>query len=108
MSGCQTCWPRCSLRKKTPHKVCPGTAEGSAKAWPQGVLRRMNRSLSQQAKANAQGTADFTADEFEAMHDYCLTYRALVRGGGTPTAEQDSTFRAFSTACYRAGVAYGN
>lgn len=40
------------------------------------------------------------------MHKYCLRYRDLVRGGKTPTKEQDEQFMLFQRACYAHGVAY--
>lgn len=47
----------------------------------------------------------FTRVELMAMHRYCLKYRDLVRGGGTPTQEQSNTFLAFQNVCYGEGVA---
>lgn len=49
----------------------------------------------------------FTNNELRAMHRYCLKYRALVRGGGTPTPDQDEKFNLFSRVCYAEGVAHG-
>jgi len=50
---------------------------------------------------------DFTLAELQAMHRYCLKYRDLVRGGGTPTTEQDAMFMLFQRVTYSAGVACG-
>ena len=48
----------------------------------------------------------FTANELQAMHRYCLKYRDLVRGSGTPTVEQSEYFMAFQQVCYALGAAY--
>lgn len=48
---------------------------------------------------------DFTPAELRAMHRWCLRYRDLVRGGGTPSKDQDELFMLFSRATYAAGVA---
>jgi hypothetical protein len=49
----------------------------------------------------------FTAGELQAIHRYCVKYRALVRSGGSPTQMQDERFLLFSRVCYTEGVAYG-
>jgi len=48
----------------------------------------------------------FTVDELQEMHDYCLVYRDLVRGGGIPTEEQSEYFMSYQQVCYAEGVAY--
>ena len=49
---------------------------------------------------------DFTDTELQQMHRYCLKYRDLIRGGGTPANDQDEMFLAFQRVCYGEGVAY--
>ena len=49
---------------------------------------------------------EFTSDELAAFHLWCLKFRDLVRGGGTPSAEQEEMFWLMSRVCYEAGVAY--
>ena len=49
---------------------------------------------------------EFTSAELLAMHRYCLKYRDLLRGGGTPTAEQDEYFLLFQRITYAFEVAY--
>ncbi|MCB1679140.1 MAG: hypothetical protein KDI16_10715 [Halioglobus sp.] len=51
-------------------------------------------------------STEFTQIELQAMARYCLQYRDLVRGGGTPTPEQDNQFLLFSRVCYAEGAAY--
>jgi len=46
---------------------------------------------------------EFTPDEMQSVHRWCLKYRDLVRGGGTPTAEQDAKFMLFSRVVYAEG-----
>ena len=48
---------------------------------------------------------EFTPDELEAMHRWCLKYRDLVRAGITPTLEQDAQFRILARVTYETGVA---
>ena len=50
----------------------------------------------------------FSLEELDEMNRRCLKYRDLVRGGGTPTPEQDNTFWEFQLVCYAKGVAYGS
>jgi hypothetical protein len=52
-------------------------------------------------------STDFTGKELAAMHRYCLKYRDLVHGGGTPSQEQDDKFMLFQKACYAGGIAHG-
>lgn len=47
---------------------------------------------------------EFTHSELQALNRYCLKYRDLVRGGGTPTAEQDQQFMLFQSVCYAEGA----
>lgn len=47
----------------------------------------------------------FTPEELQAMRRYCLKYRDLVRGGGTPTAAQTDKFMAFQNVTYLEEVA---
>lgn len=49
---------------------------------------------------------EFTPAELEAMNSYCLKFRALMRGGGTPTKAQEERFMAFSGICYSLGAAH--
>lgn len=51
-------------------------------------------------------TPDFTPDELQQMHKYCLKYRDLVREGQTPTLEQDENFFLFQRIAYAFEVAY--
>ena len=46
--------------------------------------------------------------KIQAMHRYCLKYKKLVRGGGTPTTQQDNAFFEFQSVCYAEGVNYGS
>ena len=48
---------------------------------------------------------EFTPDELQAMHRWCLKYRDLVRAGVTPTLEQDAQFRILARVTYETGVA---
>ncbi len=48
----------------------------------------------------------FTNAELEAMNCYCLKFKELVRGGGTPTMEQNTRFMLYQTVCYSEGVAH--
>ena len=48
-------------------------------------------------------TQDFTPDELQAMHRWCLIYRDAVRAGVTPTLEQDAQFMLFSRVVYAEG-----
>ncbi len=52
-------------------------------------------------------TLAFTNAELEAMNRHCLKFRDLVRGGGTPTNEQDARFMRYQRVTYAAGVANG-
>jgi|GEM_PF-6427223 len=42
----------------------------------------------------------FTPDEIAEMHLFCLLYQSDVRGGGTPTAGDDSTFMDYQRAVH--------
>ena len=53
------------------------------------------------------GLPYFSDIELTQMHRYCLRYRDLVRGGGTPTKQQDELFMQFQRICYMEGVAHG-
>ena len=46
---------------------------------------------------------EFTPDELQAMHRWCLIYRDAVRAGVTPTLEQDAQFMLFSRVVYAEG-----
>jgi len=48
---------------------------------------------------------EFSPQELQAFHRWCCRYRDLVRGGGTPTKQQDEKFILFSRVCYSEGVA---
>ena len=50
----------------------------------------------------------FSCKELDEINHYCLTYRELVRGGGTPTTQQDNAFFEFQSVCYAEGVNYGS
>ena len=47
-----------------------------------------------------------TQEELLLMHRYCLKFRGLVWGGGTPSAMHCINFRAYSNLTYQYGVAY--
>ena len=49
----------------------------------------------------------FTQSELQAMHRYCLEYKAFYDSGRYPTKEQDDKFMAFQKVCYGEGVARG-
>jgi|GEM_PF-3001236 len=66
------------------------------------IPERTGKSLS-----SVSDSPRFEPYELQAMHRYCLEYRDLVRGGGTPTPEQDEMFMAFQRVCYAEGVALG-
>ena len=53
------------------------------------------------------GLPYFSPEELQQMHRYCLKYRDLVRGGGTPTPEQDTQFMVYQRICHQEGVAHG-
>jgi hypothetical protein len=46
---------------------------------------------------------EFTPDELQAMHRWCLIYRDAVRSGITPTLEQDAQFILFARVIYAEG-----
>jgi hypothetical protein len=48
----------------------------------------------------------FTPGELQAMHRYCLKFRDLVRGGGTPSGVQSTNFLLFQRITYAFEVAY--
>jgi hypothetical protein len=50
---------------------------------------------------------EFTPQELQAMHRYCLKYRELVLSDSTPSKEQDANFLIFQRHCYESGVAHG-
>lgn len=50
--------------------------------------------------------APFTADEVFEMHAFCLCYRADIRKGLKPSADDDAKFREYSRTVYRLGVPY--
>jgi len=50
----------------------------------------------------------FSRKELDEINHYCLTYRELVRGGGTPTTQQDNAFFEFQSVCYAEGVNYAS
>jgi hypothetical protein len=52
-------------------------------------------------------TPDFTPQELQAMHRYCLRYRDLVRAGETPNAKQTVQFMLFQRICHAEGVVHG-
>lgn len=49
----------------------------------------------------------FTRDELEYFHLYCLVYRDNVKAGYSPTTHEDRKFRAFSWITHRHGVVNG-
>ena len=51
-------------------------------------------------------TVAFTTAELEAMNRYCLKFRDLVRGGGTPTKQQEDSFMQYQAICYQEGAAH--
>ena len=63
--------------------------------------------LAEPVKESPPGLPYFTDIELTQMHRYCLKYHDLVRGGGTPTEDQDRQFMLYQKACYTEGVAYG-
>jgi len=46
---------------------------------------------------------EFTPDELQSMHRWCLIYRDAVRAGVTPTLEQDAQFILFANVVYAEG-----
>ena len=52
-----------------------------------------------------QVVPEFSNQELQALHRWCLKYRDLVRGGDTPTEVQGERFLLFSRVCYGEGVA---
>jgi hypothetical protein len=52
-------------------------------------------------------TPEFEESELQAMHEWCLNYRDLVRSGERPTQQQDARFLNYQAVCYAAGIACG-
>jgi hypothetical protein len=57
-------------------------------------------------KERPPGLPYFSDIELTQMHNYCLKYRDLVRGGGRPTKEQSTRFMKFQRVCYGEGIAH--
>lgn len=52
------------------------------------------------------GNPYFTSAELAAMNRYCLRFRDLVCGGGTPTKQQEKNFMQYQDICYEEGAAH--
>lgn len=55
--------------------------------------------------AESASAPNYSKDQLEYYHLWCLTYRDNVRKGYQPTKEEDAKFRRLSTITYREGIA---
>ena len=64
-----------------------------------------DRTCSQGNGGTVTRCTEFTQRELYQFHRYCMEYRDLVRGGGTPSLFQDVHFLLYQRFTYAAGVA---
>ena len=60
-----------------------------------------------ESKPNPFKPPEFTPDELEYMHSWCLQYSASVKRGEKTTEFQDAKYRRYQREAYKAGVAHG-